>query len=80
MKTNSQIAIVASLALLFFGALYTSQVRTAVAAPPVPVEQYRVVSVAPGRTDAQVEAGLNALAAEGWRVRCSTPGGIILAR
>jgi hypothetical protein len=55
------------------------------AAPQVVVEQYRILSGVQPKTlepkpDQQVEAELNALAAQGWKVRAVNQKAIILAR
>ncbi len=73
-------AIIASLALLAVALTDSLMPRHAVAAQGVIVEQYLIVGVARGQTDAQVEAQLNALANDGWRLRCSIPNGVIMAR
>jgi hypothetical protein len=78
MKTNPLFAVL--IALVLFAVAYGFQSRNAIAqAPVVAIEQYRVLNAA-GQNDAQIEARLNALATEGWRVRCSTPTGLVLAR
>ena len=52
--------------------------------PVTVVEQYRIVpgvnQVGQPKTDAQIERELNALAAEGWKVRAANQTAIILAR
>lgn len=78
MKTNSLFAIL--IALILFVAAYGFQARDAKAQAPAAIEQYQIFNVPPGQNDAQVAARLNAFAAEGWRVRCSTPNGLVLAR
>jgi hypothetical protein len=55
------------------------------AAPVAVVEQYRILSgrlpnTGQFKTDAQMQAELNALAAEGWKVRAANENAIILAR
>ena len=53
-------------------------------APVAVVEQYRIIpgvnQVGQPKTDAQIERELNALAAEGWKVRAANQTAIILAR
>jgi hypothetical protein len=79
MKTNPLFAL--AIALVLFVMAYSLQTRNAVAqAPAVVAEQYQIITVPPGQSDAQVVARLNAAAADGWRVRCSATNGIILAR
>jgi hypothetical protein len=73
-------AIIASIALLAVALTDSFMPRPAHAAPAIIPEQYLIVSVARGQTDDQVVAQLNALGAEGWRLRCSIPNGVIMAR
>jgi hypothetical protein len=59
--------------------------QTPNAVPAVVLEQYRILSgrlpnSGQAKTDAQIERELNALAAEGWKVRAANEGAIILAR
>ena len=85
MKTVTTFAITCGVvvaAALF--SIVPVQSQNAVVAVPA-VEQYRILS---GRlpnsgqfkTDAQIQAELNALAAEGWKVRAANENAIIMAR
>jgi hypothetical protein len=80
MKPNSPLAVIACFVLLVLAVIYALPARQAVAAPNDPIEQYLVLNVAIGQTDAQVAAQLNNLAGQGWRLRCSTPNGFVMFR
>ena len=73
-------AIVIALVFLAIALVASLLPRTAVAAPDRAGETYLILSVARGQTDAQLEGQLNDLAADGWRVRCALPNGVIMAR
>lgn len=80
MKTSTCITCVALLAAGLISALpLRSQNPAAVAA-----EQYRILpginAVGQPKQDQQIERELNALAAEGWKVRAANQTSIILAR
>jgi len=80
MKSASTIAILAAFILVVIAIASSLFSREAVAAPAAVGEQYFVLSIARGQTDAQLAAQLNTLGADGWRLRCSIPNGLIFAR
>jgi len=71
---------------LLAGLLSVIPARSQNANVPVPVvEQYRILSgrmpkTGEFKTDAQMQLELNALGAEGWKVRAANENTIILAR
>jgi hypothetical protein len=80
MNSTSRLAVFAVLLLLAIAVFDSILTRRAVAAVgPIP-EQYCILSLARGETDVQLADQLNGLARDGWRLRCSIPNGVILAR
>jgi hypothetical protein len=80
MNSTSRLALFAVLVLLaiaIFDSILTRKVNAA--AVPIP-EQYFVLTVPHGETDEKLAAELNTLGADGWRLRCSIPNGLIMAR
>ena len=84
MKQLSAFAITCGI-LVAAGMLSVLPLRSQNAAVVIVNEQYRILSARnPGnnqpKTDEFIEQELNALAAQGWKVRAATPTAIILAR
>ena len=77
MKPTALILAVVLFAVALFNLLSP---RDAHAINPPPPETYLIVSLGRGQTDAQLTAQLNALASEGWQLRCSIPNGVIMVR
>lgn len=80
MNSSTRLALIAVLVVLAIAIADFSFTRHAIAAVAPPPEQYIILSTTRGETDAQFMIRLNALAADGWRVRCSIPNGVIFAR
>ena len=70
-------AVLILFAIAIFDSVLTRRAHAAVAPA---AEQYFVLSVVRGQTDAQLADQLNTLGADGWRLRCSIPNGVIMAR
>ena len=82
MKIPSKIAGIA-LSLIITGAAFiplSSQSQQNQPAQAQAIEQYKIVDLSKYTNLSQLEIDLNKLGAEGWKVRASTPGFLILSR